>query len=359
MDRISRGQLNRTTLHRQSLLERSAMSAEAAIQRLVALQAQNPNDPYWALWSRIEGFDPEELSGMISRREIVRGPLLRATLHLATTDDFLILRSQLQAMLSRIFGSTVFARDTIAVDRDALLNMGRSLLEQRPMTRAELGPLLEETWPSIPGSSLAYVITYLLPVVQVPPRGLWQKSGTGRWTTVEHWTGKGPEQGKVEDTVLRYLAAFGPASVSDIRAWSGLPGLRDVVERLRPDLRVYQDEKGLELLDLPDLALVDEGTPAPPRFLPEYDNVLLGHSDRSRFFVDGVVPPGWRGNLLVDGIFTGAWKVAGDRDGPSLEITVFRSVTKRQNREVAAEGERLLAFWAPESGKPEVVINQG
>jgi hypothetical protein len=323
------------------------------------LQAQNPNDPYWALWSRIDGFDPEELSGMLSRREATRGPLLRTTLHLATTGDFLVLRSQLQPVMLRTFGSTSFSRDTIAIDREAVLAKGKSLLEQRSMTRAELGPLLEQTWPGISGSSLAYLITYLLPVVQVPPRGLWQKRGTGRWTTLDSWTGGGLKQGEVEDTVLRYLAAYGPASVSDIRVWSGLPGLRGVVDRLRPDLRVYHDENGIELLDLPDLPLIEEGTPAPPRFLPEYDNVLLGHSDRSRFFVEGVVPPGWRGNLLVDGLFSGAWRVGSSGDGTSLEITLLRPVTKRQSREVAAEGERLLGFSAPGSGKREVVIHQG
>jgi hypothetical protein len=229
MDGITRGELNRTTLQRQSLLERSNVAVGHAIEHLVGLQGQNPKDPYWALWSRIEGFDPEQLSGMISRREAVRGQLLRATIHLVTTTDFLLLRPLLQPVMSRTLGSTAFARDSADVDRAVLLDMGRSLLEQSPMTRAELGPLLEATWPGVPGSSLAQVVTYLLPVIQVPPRGLWEQTGSARWATAEDWTGSGLlSDGRIEDIALRYLGAFGPASVSDMRVWSGLSGLRRV-----------------------------------------------------------------------------------------------------------------------------------
>jgi hypothetical protein len=360
MDRISRGELNRTTLHRQSLLERSTMSAEEALRQLVGLQAQNPNDPYWALWSRIEGFDPELLSGMISRKEAVRGQLLRATIHLVTTGDFLTLRPLLQPVMNRTLGSTGFARDTRDVDREALLVLARSLLAQRPMSRAELAPILAEAWPSAPGASLAQVVTYCLPVVQVPPRGLWRRSGTARWTTVEDWVESGLEPGAgVDGTVLRYLAAFGPASVSDIRVWCGLPGLREAVERLRPDLRTYRAETGTELFDLPDLPIVSEAVPAPPRFLPEYDNVLLGHADRSRFFAEGVTPAGWAGNLLLDGTFGGNWKIVENRQASRLEVRLLTRATRRQLRDIGAEGERLVDFWAPGSKTPEIEIGQG
>ncbi len=358
MDRISLRALNRTTLHRQSLLARSTASAAHVIEHLVGMQAQNPNDPYWALWSRIEGFAAGELSEMISRREAVRGQLMRATIHLVTTPDFLTLRPQLQSVLARTLGSTAFARDTKDVDRDDLLAMARKLLENRPMTRAELGPLLAERWPDVPSASLAQVATYLLPVVQIPPRGLWQQSGPAAWASIETWAGTGLETGTfAEGTVRRYLAAFGPASVGDIRAWSGMAGVRDVVERMRrPKLRKLKGENGIELLDLPDRSIVGEDTPAPARFLPEYDNLLLGHADRSRFFLEGVIPKGWVGNLMVDGMFSGAWKASKTKPGSRLEIDLQRAISRSERRDVIEEAERLLAFAYPDTGEGEIVL---
>jgi hypothetical protein len=330
------------------------------IEHLVGMQAQNPNDPYWALWSRTEGFAAEELSEMISKREAVRGQLMRSTIHLVTTPDFLSLRPQLQSVLARTLGSTAFARDTKDVDRGELLDRARKLLEERPMTRAELGPLLGERWPGIPEPSLAQVATYLLPVVQVPPRGLWQQSGQAAWTTIEKWSGAvlGPES-FAEETVRRYLAAFGPASVGDIRAWSGLTGVRDVVGGMRrPKLRKLTTESGAELLDLPNLSIVDEDTPAPPRFLPEYDNVLLGHNDRSRFFLEGVIPKGWVGNLMVDGMFSGAWKTSKTKAGSRLEIELLRTISKSELQEVNEEAERLRAFAFSGDTSGEIVVQK-
>ena len=244
------------------------------MELLVGMQAQNPQDPYYALWSRLEEFDPHDLSGMIERREALRGALMRATLHMSTTPDFLFLRSHLQETLAAVLGSTSFAKDTVGMDRAVLLDQGRSLLEEHPMTRADLARALEEKWPEVPGNSMAQVVTYLLPVIQVPPRGLWGRAGAATWTTVESWIGKGlPKVRDYELIVMRYLAVFGPATISDIRVWSRLNGLRQVVDGMRDRLRSLQGEDGSELLDHPDAPILDEDTPAPPRFLPEYDNV--------------------------------------------------------------------------------------
>jgi hypothetical protein len=310
---------------------------------LIGMQAQNPNDPYYGLWARLDGFEAGELSGMIERKEALRGALMRATLHITTTDDFLHLRSLLQPTLAAVLGSTPFAKDTTGVDRDALLNFGRSLLDEAPMTRAQLGPKLEERWPGVPAASLAQVVTYLLPVVQVPPRGLWGKSGTARWATIESWTGKSiPARADPRSLVMRYLAAFGPASVSDIRAWSRLNGLREVVDGMRSHLQALAGPDGVELLDVAGGVIVEEDVPAPPRFLPEYDNVLLGHADRSRFFVDGVVPIGWVGNLLVDGLFSGWWRISKSNKEPQLEVHLLRKVSPSGLKGVREEAERLL-----------------
>jgi hypothetical protein len=201
------------------------------------------------------------------------------------------------------------------------------------------------------------VVTYLLPAVQVPPRGMWQRSAPAAWTTVEGLTGGELADGpSVGDTVLRYLAAFGPASIKDVRAWSGLPGLREIVDRIRPRLRTFTDENGIELLDLPDANLVEPDVPAPPRFLPEYDNVLLGHADRSRFFLEGVIPEGWRGNLMIDGMFSGSWKVGHDRRGTRLEIDLQRKASKSELQAATGEAERLLAVAFPDAAKRDVEV---
>lgn len=339
------------------LLERSPRNAAETMTHLVGMQAQNPHDPYYALWARIEGFDPSELSGMIERREAVRGALMRATLHLATTDDYLFLRSLLQPTLAAVLGSTPFAKDTADVDRDALLSLGRSLLDERAMTRAQLGPLLGASWPGVPPASLAQVVTYLVPVVQVPPRGLWGRSGPSAWTTLESWTGAGvPVDADPRQLVRRYLAAFGPASVSDIRVWSRLNGLREVVDRMRSELEVRSGEDGGELLDIPDGLIVDEDVPAPPRFLPEYDNVLLGHSDRSRFFADEILPVGWAGNLLVDGLFSGWWKIGRNRNEANLEVHLLRKTPRAALKAVENEAVRLLELAHPDAGTRSIGV---
>ncbi|MGH8952069.1 MAG: winged helix DNA-binding domain-containing protein [Acidimicrobiia bacterium] len=357
MDRITQRALNRTTLGRQLLLERSERPIAGTIEHLVGMQGQNPHDPYYGLWSRLQGFDPDLLSGMIERREAVRGSLLRGTIHLATTTDFVALRSQLQPTLAAVLGSTSFARDTREVDWEELLELGRSLIEKEPMTRAALAGPLEERWPGVPGPSLAMVVTYLLPVVQAAPRGLWGRSGPAAWTTIESWAGlEIPMETSVEETVWRYLTAFGPASIPDMRVWSRLPDLRRVVDGMRPRLRVFESEDGAELLDIPDAPILEEDTPAPPRFLPEYDNVLLGHQDRSRFFLPGVIPQGWVGNLLVDGLFSGSWKIHRSKGQARLDVSLLRKISPADVTAVEEEAECLLQFADPDAGQRELVI---
>jgi Winged helix DNA-binding domain len=329
------------------------------MELLVGMQAQNPHDPYYGLWSRLEGFDPEELSGMIQRREAIRGALMRATLHISTTSDFMFLRAHLQETLAAVLGSTSFAKDTTAIDRATILDQGRSLLEERPMTRADLARALEEKWPEVPGNSMAQVVTYLLPVIQVPPRGLWGRTSAATWTTLESWVGRAlPNVMDVEMIVMRYLAAFGPASISDMRVWSRLNGLRQVVDGMRDGLRSLQAEDGSELLDHPDAPVLDEDTPAPPRFLPEYDNVLLGHSDRSRFLTPGIVPPGWVGNVLVEGVFSGWWKIVRDTKSSRLDVHLQRKVPRAEIKAVEGEAERLHLFAASDATHRELLVHE-
>ena len=315
------------------------------------MQGQAPHAPYVGLWTRLEKFQPEQLSELIVSREAVRAPLMRATIHLVSARDFLSLRPAVQPVLERSFAGSPF--DVSGADIAELLEAGRAFLSERPSTRPELGAALGEAWPDVDSASLAQAVTYQVPLVQVTPRGVWGSSGAARWTTVEAWLGRPLDAGASLETLMRrYLAAFGPATVRDMQSWSGLTRLAEVAERLRPHLRVLRDEYGAELLDLPDAPRPDPETPAPPRFLPEYDNLLLSHADRARFIPGGErvpLPPGpgaRSGTLLEDGVLSATWRITiSRREAALLEVAPFRSL--RARKAIAAEGERLLRFVAP------------
>jgi nitrite reductase/ring-hydroxylating ferredoxin subunit/uncharacterized membrane protein len=239
-------------LARQLLLRRERKTVPETIEYLVGMQAQSPSNPYLALWSRLEGFEAEHLSRMIAEREAVRATLMRATIHLVTAPDYLALRPVMQAVPAQTFKSSHFARNLDGVDVEAVIALGGELLAAQPRTLGEIAPLLAERWPGYDPGSLAQAVGFLASLVHVPPRGLWQTSGKARLTPAETWLGQPIGEGQATDViVMRYLAAFGPATTSDIRIWSRLTGLREVIERLRPRLQTYRDERGRELFDLP------------------------------------------------------------------------------------------------------------
>ena len=346
--------LNRALLERQGLLARSPTPALEMVERLVGMQAQEPQNPYLALWSRIEDFRPEALSDAIAGRRAVRAQLMRATIHLASARDCLAIQPLALPLLARVF-RTAFGRAVAGIEVDAVIAAGRAALAEQPRSRAELRPALAERWPGTEAAALAQAVTFNLPLVQIPPRGLWRQPGQARWELTERWLGAPLDpQPSADALVLRYLAAFGPATTGDLRTWAGITGLPVVVERLRPRLRTFRDERGRELLDVPDGALPDPDTPAPPRFLPEYDNVTLSHEDRSRIVADpGPFPSGsLKGGLLVDGFYAAQWKLTGG----TLEITAPTRPSRRRRDEIADEGERMLAFLAPDADGRQVVF---
>ena len=345
--------LNRALLARQMLLARDRMSALAAVDHLVGMQAQAPLAPYVGLWSRLDDFHPDTLAAAIVERRAVRTSLMRATIHLVTADDALRLRPLVAPVLERGFWTSPFGRRVEGVDLTEVLAVGRDLIEAHPMTSPELAAQLAERWPEIDRESLVFAIGYLVPLVHVPPRGVWGETGPVARTTLESWLGRSLDTDpSIHDLVIRYLAALGPATVMDVQAWSGLTRLRAVVERLRSRLATFRDEDGGELFDLPDAPRPDPETPAPPRFRPEYDNVLIGHADRSRIIPAGrriPLPPGngaTRGTVLLDGMFAGEWRIATDSGRATLEIEPFATIPAADLPGLHDEGARLLAFAA-------------
>jgi hypothetical protein len=358
VETLTRRRLNRALLERQLLLRRVSVAVEAAIERLVGIQAQAPRAPYVALWSRLEGFQPDALADLLVSRRVVRAlVLLRTTIHLVTADDALAMRPVLQPVAERGFRSgSPFARTLGEIDLGALLSAGHEALDERPLTVAQLAKVLGPTWPDHDPMSPAMAVRYLVPLVQPPPRGLWNENGPSTMATTEAWLGRplpaGSSSAEPDGFVLRYLAAFGPASVADIAAWSWLTGVAEMVERLRPRLRIFRDEAGRELFDVPDGPLPDPETPAPPRYLPEYDNILLSHKDRSR-----VIPPGWKiplaagdgarvGMFLLDGFVGGTWRIDVAVDPAILTLEPLTRLGASDEEDVAGEAVQLGSFIA-------------
>ena len=352
---LSQPTLNRTLLARQLLLKPVSMDPLAAVEHLVGLQAQLPTSPYIALHARLAGFDAATLSQAMEDRRAVRLVLMRGTIHLVSADDALILRPVMQPVLDReLLANRTWARGLDGVDLEPVLALGRSLVEERPRSLAELRTeLAREVTAGEPGS-LAYAVRNLLPTLQVTPRGLWGRTGEAKLTTVEAWMGRSVSPDTDPEPVLRrYLRAFGPATVADLQAWSGLAGLRPVVERMRPTLRTYRDERGRELFDLEDGVIADGDLPVGVRFLPDYDNALLAHDDRSRIIQplpwpelgDNVTAPVY----LLDGNVAGIWKLEkASRKGEPARLVIRPLVDHSADDEeaITCGAEALATFLA-------------
>ncbi len=358
--------INRAMLRRQLLLDRPTLPATdpgrraarvvETIEHLVGLQAQAPFPPYYGLHSRLDGFRPDDLAALITSRSVVRIALMRGTIHLVSARDCLPLRRLVQPVIERSLRST-FGKQLAGVDFDALAAVGRALVDSEPMTFSQLGQALAARWPDHPPAALAQGVRALVPLVQVPPRAVWGRAGQSLHTSAERWLGQ-PVQpvreappAELARLVTRYLGAFGPATVRDVAAWSGLTGLRAVMEQLRPSLVTFRDENGAELFDLPLAPRPGGDVPVPVRLAAEFDNLLLSHADRSRvvsaenlkrfYGINGVFP----GSVLIDGFVAGMWRLARSRRAATLTIELFGSVRDRNS--LVDEAERMLAFCAP------------
>ncbi|GAA1022637.1 MULTISPECIES: winged helix DNA-binding domain-containing protein [Amycolatopsis] len=356
---LSHRLLNRATLDRQLLLKPAKMPVLDAVTHLAGLQAQAPFPPYYALWCRLPGFQPDDLASLLLDRSVVRMVLMRGTVHLVSAADALAWRPLTQIVMDRALTAVNQHREPLSkLDHDAVAKTTSELLRERPYSSDQLGKALVEHYPETPAASLMFLVRAVLPLVQIPPRGVWGKAGQPTYQVADHWLdGVAAPEPSAAELVRRYLAAFGPATVADVQAWAGVTKLGEVIEEM--DLRTYLDPEGRTLYDLPDATLPDEDTPAPPRLLGPFDQTLLSYADRTRMISDehrkrvitinGLV----KGTMLVDGRVRGIWETTTTRESAAMALTPFERISKRDTAALESAGRKLLA-WA-EPGKTHEV----
>jgi hypothetical protein len=357
-DTLSLRALNRATLARQLLLEPSTLSPRVALERVAGLQAQWPKLPFMGLWTRLSDFKRDDLSDALRRRQAVRATMMRGTIHVVTAKDYLAMRGVIQPVLTR--GLSPVKMAAAKLDMDAVLEAARTLFVQ-PHTFEAARDALVAQFPKANDRALGHVARMMLPLIMVPTDDPWPFPAAAEFQLAESWLGK-PVPGATDASslVLRYFGAFGPASVADAQCWSGLQGLRAVVEKLRPKLRTFRDPRGREVFDLPDAPRPDEDTPAPMRFLPEFDNVLLGHQDRTRILADKYRPfvllPGLRvtSTVTVDGFVVATWRMDRTKKQSTISVQLLEKLPKRTVADIEAEAERVVRFMDPEAAMHDV-----
>lgn len=382
--------LGRALLARQHLLVRTRASVTEVVEHLLGLQAQNPWSPFLSLWSRVEGFTTADLDGLLLDRVVLRIAAMRSTVHLVTARDAPVLAELARPAIARELSANARRRASAdATDLDALADLAGALLRERPRLTTDLGTLLAERWPGAHPQDLAAFARALLPLVQVTPRGLWRRSAATAWTTLDAWV---PDEAAaagdlldpaartaaLERVVLRYLAAFGPATPADVQAWSGLTCLAPVLDGLRDRLVVLTATparpggRPRTLLDLPDAPRPDPGTPAPARLLPDFDNLWLAHARRTRIVDDAhrLALQTRDGRLLsaalVDGRIRASWTLDRSADGrgaarrstATLRLMPLGTLTAAETDELVAEAERAVAFLADDADARHVVVER-
>lgn len=354
-------ELNRATLARQLLLERAELTAAQAVERLFALQAQEARPPFLGLWSRIAGFEREQLLRALTRRTVVRATAMRATLHLMTARDFAALRGGLAVSIADAL--KVIGPRAKAIDLDALLPAARKLFGEGPRRFEEIRDDIARRLPDADVRALAYAVRLNVPLVMVPTGDRWGFPQTARFALAEDWLDQPLNaDGMPEAFVRRYLAAFGPAAATDVQVFSGRKGIKPVLDGLREELVTFSDERGRELFDLPGAPRPDPDTPAPVRFLPDFDSLLLAHDDRTRVIADphrkAITTRNLRilATFLVDGVAAGTWRIARSAKQATLTISPFASLPRATKAPLLEEAEALLHFADEEAASYDVVL---
>jgi hypothetical protein len=340
---LSQRQLNRALLARQLLLERADLPIPDALERIGGVQNQYAPNGYIRLWSCLPTFSRADLDAALDERAVIQATLMRQTIHLVSRADYwpleIAVRRHRREWFARVQAAAIGDADMPALARA----VRRELAGGGALTLKELGERV--------GSSVRWVGEWL-DLVRIPPSGTWERRRADLYGLAEEWVGSEPTLSEADaqaHLLRRYLGAFGPASLADAAAWAGLPPalLKPVVARL--ELRRFRDETGKELLDLPDAPLPDADTPAPVRFLPTWDAVLLVHARRT-----GILPEAYRPlifntrippsvpTFLVDGAVAGTWRYV---DG-HVHTESFARLSRPVQRQLADEAERLAALHA-------------
>ena len=337
-------ELNRALLARQLLLERARLPIPCVLERMGGLQAQYAPSMYVGLWTRLEGVERDHVTAALERRAAVQGTLMRATIHLVSRRDYWPFAAGIRESRRAWWLRVHTPRPDPRALQAAAARLRRKLAE---------GPLRRSELERIAGGSSVWTngVGLWLDLVRVPPSGTWERRRADLYAAAEDWVG--PDDATADEglelLVRRYLGAFGPAARSEIAEWAGLPprALEPVVERMA--LRRFRSEGGTELLDLPRAPLPDPETPAPVRFLPVWDAMLLVHARRTGILPEEVRPrvfstktPHSTGTFLVDGTVAGAWR----HDRGRIELTPYRRLDRPATRELREEAARLEAFHA-------------
>ncbi|MEU8224397.1 winged helix DNA-binding domain-containing protein [Kribbella sp. NPDC048915] len=352
--------VNRATLARQGLLAREAVPAVEVIERLVGMQGQEPKHPYVGLWTRIDGFEEAELDRAVTAKTVVRATMFRGTLHLLTAADYLRFRVTIAPVLEA--GLRVLGDRGQGLEPEKVVVAAEKLLAKEPLTFTQVRDALQEQFPDVNERALGFCTRMLVPLVVYPTDVRWSWTANAPFTPAEQWIGKKlHRRNELKELVTRYLAAFGPATPQDFQTWSGLQKAKPVFDEL--DLETFTDEDGKPLYDVPDAPRPDADTPAPVRFLPEFDNVLLSHAKRQRIIADEHKPAVFTKNLrvkatyTVDGRVAGLWTAAKKRAVATLTLTPFGRTTKKSLAELEREGDGLLRFLEPDATTYEVVTS--
>ena len=348
MRTLTARELNRALLARQLLLERSPKSVTQALETVGGLQTQNATGGYIGLWTRLRKFEPADLTRALEERRAVQGTLMRITIHLVSAGDYARFAAGTRPSRRAAWIRYHQGRATEA-DVKRATAAAKKALAAGPLGRTELKPVVEST-------TVWNGVNALEDVLRVPPSGTWERRRADIYAMASDWLGpiEATEEEGLELLLQRYLAGFGPARLADAANWAGVPTkkLQPAAEKLR--LRVFQDEEGKELLDLPRGPLPAAKTLAPARFLPVWDAILLAHARRAEILPEEYRPlvfstktPQSVNTFLVDGSVAGTWSVKATKKKAELLVEPFEKLSAKAVEELEAEGERLVRFHEP------------
>lgn len=346
--------LSRATLARQMLLERKKISAVEAVERLAGMQSQLVRPPFVGLWTRVQKFERAMLEGALEERSLVRATLMRGTIHLFSAKDYVALRGVIQRALDHQM-KAVLRQRTSDFDEKEVVKIAREFFAT-PRSFDEMRKAMEKAGGDV--RSRAYAARLLVPLVQM-------SDGSAKFVLADKWLGKKiptEREGDAREIVKRYLSAFGPATIADAQTWSGIQDIGKTIEAMKGELAVFRDDKKREVFDLPKAPRPDEDADAPPRFLPEYDNLVLSHKDRRRFVADEHRRAVYVGQLrvaptfLVDGSIGGTWKHEKKKGKATLTMTPLVKLSKKTKDALAAEAAALVRFVEPDAATFEAVF---